>query len=438
MQVSHLVSKKTIIINSILFEKIILDPFYGFFFHQSYPKLAEDSLSIIIRKEDNNVLDFIDACLDEGFNIASLLKMEPIDLWAAHNAIGGAVSGRLLSKALNEKNPVRIFKELREFYEKKPVKTFKSPASDSEYETLNLVDEKTEDRPRLKTLEFKYLGKNIRKDVFGANLCVWDISLSKVFSSYGYAYIPSHPFSILPGYSKILLKMDKKLKENAKLSEAFKVSSAEESLKYLLGDKVGELNELLGFAPLNILQMVSRQASNEQVDGVALRIRKDCKKVRELVEKVHVNCLKKEIDKAIDSKMKLADMKANQLINYSILDNTSEFMNKETQDVIHGFVDKMLEEEMKSIAVKLHKPLKKLKKRLGWISEAKFLTFGTLLLLASRGVDTPYIEELFTALGYASLGSGAVGVASRIIEEGMKLYPGFNIYTTFINWPKIA
>lgn len=220
-----------------------------------------------------------------------------------------------------------------------------------------------------------------------------------------------------------------------KLSEAFKAGFAEDSLRYLLGDKIGGLNELLGFTPLNPLELVSKEVSNDQMDEVFLKIRKDCKKVRRLFERVHVKCLEKEIDKAVDAKLTLVNMEANQSINYSILDNTSEFIDKKLQDAVHGFIDKMIEKEISSKVTKLHKLLKKLKTKSSWISEFKFLTFGTILILASQGVDSPYLKEILDVLGKASLASGATGVALRIIEQGMKLYPGFSVYTGFLDWP---
>jgi hypothetical protein len=125
-------------------------------------------------------------------------------------------------------------------------------------------------------------------------------------------------------------------------------------------------------------------------------------------------------------------------VNYSILDNTSEFMDKKIRDSIHKLIDKMVEDDIKSSIVKLHKSLKNLKKKLGWISEVKFLTFGAMLILASRGIDASYLSEALQILGSASLASGAIGVVARILEEGIKIYPGFSIYASFINWPKIS
>ena len=72
------------------------------------------------------------------------------------------------------------------------------------------------------------------------------------------------------------------------------------------------------------------------------------------------------------------------------------------------------------------------------ISEVKFLTFGALLLLAYCGIEQISIKEIFNALGSAGLGLGATGVTLKIIEKGMKLHRGFNIYASFMDWPKLA
>lgn len=435
-------SKSVLIINTILHEKLILHPATGYFFYRTYPKLAKDSLGIKISNEAKTITDQIDYLLDSGFELAASWKKKPIDIWATNFAIGGMTTYSLLARALNEENPVVIFNKLREFYKEEAVKSFNLPFSREEGMSLGYQLDKRGGRAysELAKNEFWDEGSSrmSREDGIGGGQCNADLIGTKLFSSYDYAYVPSHNSSILPWYGKAFYKIERELRKDASLSEAFKAFSAQESIRYLLGQKIRSMNELLGFTPLNPLGLVPSDLSDEQVADVVLKIRKECKRIRDLFEKVHVSCMKKEIDEAINAKMDLADMGANQSINYSILDNASEFMNKELQDVMHKFIDSMFEKEMKSNIIKLHKSFKMLKTKLGWISEVKFLTFGTMLILASYGADSTVIEEVFQALGSAGLGSGAVGVVSMILEEGIKLYPGFNLYASFINWPTMV
>lgn len=405
-------------------------------------------MSIEIDEENKSIIDCIDSDLDSAFNIAARERRQPIDLWGAHLALEGYPGGKLLSNVLHENNPVRILEKVRKFYEQTPVRAFRAPFSSEEYiEANKTIDEKVGGAVHSFFRAGSFLeGLSDRKraadrtdrKLVGAGLCVLDLMNEKLYASHGYFHIPSHSLYFLPEYSRTFFEIDKALKKDVKMSKAFKAYSAKESLRYLLGDKVGELNELLGFTPLNPLELVPRKSLNEEVDKAVLKIRKRCKKVRELVEKVHVKCLENEIDKAVDAKIALMNAEANQSLNYSILDSTGEFMKKELQDAIHGFVDSMIKTETRSNVIKLHRPLKELTKKTGWISEAKFLTFGAILILASRGIDAFYPQRIFDVLGSASLGLGAAGVASKILEEGMKICPGFNIYASFVNWPKIT
>ena len=198
------------------------------------------------------------------------------------------------------------------------------------------------------------------------------------------------------------------------------------------------LNQLLGFTPINPLGLLSDEVKDEQVDEAVLKIRKSCKKVRTLVEKIHTCCLECEIQKAIDAKMRLVDGKANQSINYAILENASEYLDRKLLDAIHRMIDSQIKTEINSDIIKIHRRLGKLKSKLGWISEAKFLTFGTILMLASQGINASDFQSIFDGLGKVSLGLGASGIALGILKEGMKLYPGFNVYASFVDWPRIV
>lgn len=431
-------AKRTLIVNSILHEKLVLTPVNGYFFYQNYPKLAEESSFISIRKEDHRVLDELDYRQDEAFIIAASDKLEPLDVWAAHFALVGKAGIPPITKFM-KKGPVVVLKELREFYEKKTVKTFKFPFSNEEANnSWPLIDQAT-GYPMSKYANWVHSPKIGRdKQLIGSATCAGDLWLSKLFNSHGYAYVPSHKASILKGYSQTFLKINEEMRRNAKLSEVFKSSFSEKALVYLLGNKVGELNELLGFTPLNPLNLVPKETSNEQLDHILVQTRKDCRKIRRLFEKIHVNCIKKEIEKAIDGKHELSSMRANQAINFSILDNAGEFMERRYRDNIHGFIDEMFKAEMNSDVARFHKVAKKLNTRFGWISEVKFLTFGALLILAAYGIDSSYIRSVYDALGTASLAMGGTGLALKIIEEGMKLHPGFNLYASFVNWPRIT
>lgn len=435
--------KRTFITNSFLYERLIQLPRYGYFFYKTYPKLAADSLSIAIGRECKSVVDELDSSLDQSFEIAAVAGKKPIDWWASHIALGGKAEVLFLTIASNEKvdfkkariNPVTVFLKLRKFYEEKRVNTFRLPFSDEELVRLaKQIDEKV-GKPLIKELHYRLFLEGSEPPVGGAT-CVRDLVHTKLFSSYGYAYTPSYGLQLLPFYSKAFLAIEEELRKNVRLSEAFKAFSAEESMRYLLGPRVGALNELVGFRPLDILGLVSSDTPDEQVEEAVLKVRKDCKKIRQLFEEVHTNCLRKKMDKAMDAKMELAD--ADRLINYSILDNISEFMGNKLRDAVHEYIDGKIEEGRKRVAVKIHRYINKHGKKLGWISELKFLTFGTILILTSCGIDASYLRGVFQALGTASLVSGAVGVASRIFEEGMKISPGFNIYVGFIKWPKIA
>jgi hypothetical protein len=432
-------SRSVLVLNSILQDTLILSPVGGYFFYQTYPELAKDCLSINIEKDDKSIIDCIDRDLESGFNFAARERRQPVDLWAAHMALEGYSSGKLLSNVLNEDNPVMILDKVREFYSQMPVKTFRSPYTSDEYDELRQTIDGKVDQATHKFFRAAFFREGLHeKKLVGSALCVLDLMYKRLYASYGYVHIPNHRLSVLSDYSSTFLEIDRALRKDAKMNEAFNACSAKESLRYLLGDKVRELNELIGFTPLNPLKLVSKKALNEEVDMAVLKIRKHCKKVRELVEEVHVNCLKNEIDRAVDAKTALVDSKANQSINYSILDNTSEFMKKEIRNVIHEFIDNMIKTETKSNVIRLHRPLKELKKKSGWISEAKFLTFGTVLILAAHGIDAFYLQKISEALGSASLGLGAAGVVTRILEEGMKIWPGFNIYASFVNWPRIV
>jgi hypothetical protein len=82
--------------------------------------------------------------------------------------------------------------------------------------------------------------------------------------------------------------------------------------------------------------------------------------------------------------------------------------------------------------------LRKIKHRSGILSEAKFLTFGAIMILASQGLPLPGLKEAFAYLGDAGLGAGGVGVILRLFDKGLKLHPGFNLYASFMDWPRIA
>jgi hypothetical protein len=439
-RITPFLNKKSFVINSILHQKLITDFSTGFVFYRSFPKLARDSLHVIISKEDQNVPDHINHRLDHGFEVASRNRLEPMDLWAISIAMGGALKYAFLAADLGKKKFPTFLKEIIDFYDAKKVKTLRIPFSYEELGRIGtLVDEKAGLPERtLRDMSYRWTFKKGFSRISVEYNCVRDLTFGKLFSLYGYAFFPSHDLWVLSDYSKVFLKIEEQLKHNEILARVFERYSAEESLKYLLGDQVAGLNELLGFTPLDVFELLSRETSYKQVDEAVLRVRRDCKKIRNLFEKVHVSCLKREIDEAIEAKEDLAGIQANQLINYSILDNAGEHMNKRLQDAIHEYIDQMVKDEKASILPKIHKSLKKFKRKSGWISEAKFLTFGTLLILASYGTDSSQVKAMYDWLGKASLSSGAVGVASKIIEEGMKLFPGFNVYASFIDWPKVA
>lgn len=434
-------SKRTLIINSILYERLIMTYGNGYFFYYNYSKLAEDSASIIVDKEDKKVSDGIDHMLDLGFENAAKRKLKPIDLMAAHQAIGGFTDGGLLARTIGEKNPIIILKKLREFYEQKKIRTFKLSFSRDDYQIMRTIDDRM-GQPYLKLFDFEFSGKDnmgiVDEELASSAHCVSDLMWSRLYSSIGYAYFPSHNASILRGYSRTFLKIEEELRKNARVSDAFKSSSVEESLKYLLGDKSDGLNQLLGFTPLNPLGLLSNEVTDEQVDEAVLKIRKSCKKIRTLIEKVHTSCLEYEIQKAINAKMRLEDGEANQSINYSILENTSEYLDGKLRDAIHTLIDNEFKTDSNSDIVKIHRRLGKLRSKLRWISEARFLTFGTILVLASQGIGASYLQSVFDGLGKISLGLGASDVALRILKEGMKLYPGFSIYASFVDWPKVV
>jgi hypothetical protein len=443
-------------LHSILDEKIVLAPYSGYFFYQTYPKLAENSVYISLRRDSKSVPEDIDRDLDWGLDLAFNKKLEPVNWWGTQIAIGGKSSASLLGRTLNEESVFAVFKRIREFYESGSVRIFNAPYSNDEMDESLMMASSIEKirKPLARMYELEFFNGKRGKDTersgtllaekYSSGLCVWDLILTKLYSRHGYAYNPSHSYrvdkfsSFLASYGKTFFTIHKEFSKDAQLNEIFRAYSAEQTLKYLLGDKVGELSELLGFTPINPLGLLSSELQDSQIDEVVLRIRKGCKKARELFEKVHVNCLKNEIGKAADAKMELASLNANQSINYLILENISEFMNRKFHDAMHKFVDNMIEGEMKSSVQMLHKTLKEFKVKMGWISEVKFLTFGTLLILTSSAIDPLYIKDFFSALGSTSLGLGAVGVVSKILEEGMKLYPGFNVYTTFIKWPRVV
>jgi hypothetical protein len=305
------VSKRSLVLNAILYKRLILCPTGGYFFFQTYPKLAEDSISICIDKEFKTVLEYINHRLNLGFEFAALRRKKPIDTWAANYALGGVTYGSLLAKALNVYNPVMIFKKLEEFYKEKRVKTFNFPFSQDEVGPyIKTIDEKA-GRPALWFSESEYWKMMSDRDLSGAGHCTTDLIYSKLFSSHGYCYVPSHNWSILPSYVTTFHKIEKELRKCTRLSDAFKLFSTEESLKYLLGQRVGALHQLLGFTPLNPLWLIPSNMPNEQIDETLLKIRKDCSRVRELFEKVHTNSLKMELDKAVDAKTQLVGMKAN-------------------------------------------------------------------------------------------------------------------------------
>ncbi|NIO38684.1 hypothetical protein GTO27_13460 [Candidatus Bathyarchaeota archaeon] len=431
---------RSIVLDSILHTKLVFDPFYAYLFYRKYPKLAQYSLSIIIGR-DGGVLDKIDTDLDYGFQLATLKGLKPVDWWAAYIAMGGQASVGLLAQSLNKTDPIGIFEIIRRFYEEVDVKTFRPPFSFSEWESLCMPLDGSVGSPARKFVERSIFtlskGTEDQFQVIGEGLCISDITDSQLFASHGYAFVPSHALSILPGYGEMFNKIEETLKQDIELSKAFKMQSIDESLKYLLGKKMGGLNELLGFTPFNPLELVSKNTANEQVDELVLEIRKKCKKIRELSEEVHVNCLKKEIDKAINAKRKLGGVESSQSLNYTMLDITGDFVDVKLRDTIHEFIDRMIEDEAKSDIIKLHRSLKGIKKKLGWISEVKFLTFGALTILAAYGIDASLITEVFQALGTAGLSLGGAGITLRLLEKGMEIFPGFNIYASFIDWPKI-
>jgi hypothetical protein len=330
-------------------KKLILEPFYGYIFFKKYPKLANDTARATVHQGNDSVLDKIDKDLDTGFLLASKIG-RPIDYWATHIAIGGYAVWRLLAEDLDENDPIRIFNEIRRFYKEGTVATFKTPFSFEEWKNIRQPLEKKFGEPGDNFNIRNYFETGVRSEepLVGEALCLSDVIFSRLLSSHGYAYVPSHPLSILSSYGRMFSQVEETIRKDVKLSKAFESYSAEKSLHYLIGERAGGMNELLGFMPINPLELVTPEATNEQIDEVVLKIRKGCTKIRKLIEEVHVRCLNKQIEKAIDSKKELEDIRANQLINYTILDSTSELMNKNLEETIHVFIDDMLKNEMKS------------------------------------------------------------------------------------------
>ena len=59
------------IIDSILYDTIILSPCAGYFFYQTYPKLAKKSSKVSIEKESKSIPDDMDAQLGRCLNHAA-------------------------------------------------------------------------------------------------------------------------------------------------------------------------------------------------------------------------------------------------------------------------------------------------------------------------------------------------------------------------------
>jgi len=434
-------AKRAFVVNAILNEELILDHVNGYFFYSTYPQLSSQSLTIIIPKEYRTIEECMDSSFNRKIELAALRRMSPVDLWAAYFAVG---AGGPFADTIDVRGALKLFNKMKKFYKETKVRILRLPCSSDETEKIFSQVDKKVGEPYIKFLDYLYFGADSESqalDICGPAFCVLDVTYSRLMIPYGYALFPSHYWQIMPSYIGTLSKIEEGLKQDVRLNKIFKVSSAEESIRYLLGQKVESLNELLGFIPLNPLKLVSSNVTDPQVDQIVLKIRKDCKKIRELIEKIHINCLQGEFEKAVDAKLELADMKANQKVNYSILDNTNEFMEQKLKSVIYEFIDKTIQEESKSKIIKLHKILKKSREIIslkGLLSEVKFLTFGTLLLLLSCGIDVSYLREILRTLSSTSLSSGAVGVVLRILEKGMEICPGFNIYASFIKWPKLA
>jgi hypothetical protein len=397
-------------------------------------------MSILVDHNVQSISDLLDRRLDSGFEQASLRRKKNIDLWAAEYALGGKAEYRLISNFLGQGNPVVLFEEVRKFYEEQPVRTSIYPFSAGEAAELFALLDKQAGGPFLEYLESEHWGlMSSGWDLCGAGQCVGDIAYSLLFFPHGIAYVPSHSSQSVSGYSKTFSQIDEELRKNANLRDAFKATIAEESIKYLLGEKLGQLNELLGFTPLNPLELMkAKSVSDDQIQEAILKIRRDCKKIRGLFEKVHLNCLNQDIDSAVEAKRNLADLRANSFINYSILDHVQQFIDRSFEDAVHNLIDKMLESETNSRLTELTKHLKKFKHKSSLLSEAKFLTFGAMMILASYGLPAPQIKEVFDVLGHAGLTAGGVGVMLRLLEKGIKLHPGFNLYASFVDWPRIT
>lgn len=70
LQVSSLTAKSLLLLNSIVYERLVLNPYDGFFFHRTYPKLAKENCLIQIWKQNKDVLDCINNDLNAGLILA--------------------------------------------------------------------------------------------------------------------------------------------------------------------------------------------------------------------------------------------------------------------------------------------------------------------------------------------------------------------------------
>lgn len=438
---------REIIVDAIMYEKLILRPVSAFPLFKLYGSLAKDCINVCVDKGYSDIVNELDGRFDIGFRLAFILKnkidMPPED-YAALVAIG-TIAGvhPFVKKILGKKPPLIVYNRIRNFYEdNKDIKVFERPFSRKDY--LSVVFKIEEISGVRKSDEIaKYILEGARFDYVptlykDVNALINDLVLSLFYANHRYMFTRSCDSSMFKAYSSGFKKFYESIHKTSSLSQEFKefirrgykTRLADESLNYLLGRRIGDMRELLGFEPLDPLKLMKKEiefprAINEKnVDGFAdsfeevgkavLKIRKKSEKFRKLIEDLQVNCLGGNVEKAVEKKMELEDQNPSQSISYYFLYDLGQFVKKRVVQELEKRLDNELRRKRK---------ISYIDKVCGRVS----LVFSAITLVSSYyGFKVPL--ELEGAML-------SIKVLFYLLKEGMQFFPGFDIYASFKKWP---
>lgn len=426
--------ERKFVMDSILFSKHVVGPVSAFPIFRLHSLLAPETCEVLTSREASSVVQWLDDCFGKALDFYSSRFYSNSDEIAALNIV--APMYNVIKTLVGKDDALSVYEGMRQFYADTSVPYHEQPFAYGQVLSL-LVDNSSKEAyanfmEHYSAFEFK------NNEILGT-VVVIGLCYARLYADYGYEFALSLPSTErTEWYNAFAWLMTTLRTQGLDLGRRVREAAAgDKILATLFGQNYDSLAKLVGFEPLNPLALVQHLpdpivdidaavAERKGVDYKLLKIRGSSAvmKIRDLVQKIQTNCLQGDARSVSDESEALRRMNPTQAIDEVVVDNLREFSSVAFLERVEDTLSKQLRKEQgrKEDIVWLGR----------YVGDIGLVISGVSLAASYLGLT----QSLTAALSGARNALFPIAATARILSAGMRVVPGFDIFTAFQEWAK--